>query len=391
MSSKKRLSQEEKVVEFIVSNVEQNHFDYSNVRQKINFKIGENKPVKNNSLFNNTLKFALSFSIAIMSIITMFFAINNEYGILKNNKVLSTIVANDTNENYTTPTEPLNSIYALMFNYDQILLYNRRIYEVTFSKDNDSNYYCAYLPNKIIEEIEQYAKWETSKINFEKMAIFSALQGIDNLLLKYKSYCERKNIDVINSAYALKWVIAKDVESIINQIGEYQLILIMNVQDNNGLKQLTNYNNPNPIFKYISESKFKVVDNQIQLLNKEYDIYAFDKYIYVSNLLKTNQNTLYVYEKQFFWNSIRVHDFNGIDYLEQIIPHEYFVHMADEHSDGSDCIHGGFEGYYQISNLLSPYKLLEFPALDIIGKQGIKIIYDYDRVKQLFETGFSID
>lgn len=120
MSSKKRLSQEEKVVEFIVSNVEQNHFDYSNVRQKINFKIGENKPVKNNSLFNNTLKFALSFSIAIMSIITMFFAINNEYGILKNNKVLSTIVANDTNENYTTSIEFLNSIYALMFNYDQI-------------------------------------------------------------------------------------------------------------------------------------------------------------------------------------------------------------------------------------------------------------------------------
>lgn len=81
MNSRKTLLREQKILEFIDDKVVTSRLNYPNIRDRINFSIGEKELVKNKLFYKIVVRLSFSLSVVMICIMAFFTMITHRSGI----------------------------------------------------------------------------------------------------------------------------------------------------------------------------------------------------------------------------------------------------------------------------------------------------------------------
>lgn len=389
MNSRKTLLREQKILEFIDDKVVTSRLNYPNIRDRINFSIGEKELVKNKLFYKIVVRLSFSLSVVMICIMAFFTMITHRSGIYASaqiNPILTDFVTKKE-----LPRSPLISnyrlnIYDFVFDNNEYAYKGKNLFEIELPPMDDGKYYCAYVSKKIMNYINSYLDIEfnvyKNTYSYKKMYLLSSIHGIDDLLIKYNYYCIIKNIDMNEGEYALKWSIFDKMDDIKTEIKGDQLVFIMNIRDIDNIKRLSSNQMEGLNFSCVTELKPEINNDKLNFKEE----YRFkNKYLSRINYLSPDIQS-YMFYDALYKRSLSISELYGIKYVEGIIPNRYLRHLEQYHKDGSICEHSDFKSYYEAIQLLEPYKICEEQVLDEFGNIEIKIAYDYNGVKQLLQN-----
>lgn len=390
MNSRKTLLREQKILEFIDDKVVTSRLNYPNIRDRINFTIGEKELVKNKLFYKIVVRLSFSLSVVMICIMAFFTMITHRSGIYASAQI------NPILTDFVTMKElpggiPLKSnyrlnIYDFVFDNNENAYKGKNLFEIEVPPMDEGKYYCAYVSKKIMNYINSYLDIEfnvyKNTYSYKKMYLLSSIYGIDDLLIKYNYYCITKNIDMNEGEYALKWSIFNDRDDIKTEIKGDQLVFIMNIRDIDNIKRLSSNQMEGLNFSCVTELRPEINNNK---LNFKEEYYFENQYLSRINYLSPNIQSYMFYDVLYKW-SLSVNELYGTEYIEGTIPNSYLRHLEQYHKDGSKCEHSDFNSYYEAIQLLEPYKICEEQVLDEFGNIEIKIAYDYNGVKQLLQN-----
>lgn len=390
MNSRKTLLREQKILEFIDDKVVTSRLNYPNIRDRINFTIGEKELVKNKLFYKIVVRLSFSLSVVMICIMAFFIMISHRSGVYANaqiNPILTDFVTmkelpggNPLKSNYRL------NIYDFVFDNNENAYKGKNLFEIEVPPMDEGKYYCAYVSKKIMNYINSYLDIEfnvyKNEYSYKKMYLLSSTHGIDDLLIKYNYYCIKKNIDMNEGEYALKWSIFNKMDDIKTEIKDDRLVFIMNIRDIDNIKRLSSNQMEGLNFSCITELRPEINNNK---LNFKEEYYFENQYLSRINYLSPNIQSYMFYDVLYKW-SLSVNELYGTEYIEGTIPNSYLRHLEQYHKDGSKCEHSNFKSYYEAIQLLEPYKICEEQVLDEFGNIEIKIAYDYNGVKQLLQN-----
>lgn len=390
MNSRKTLLREQKILEFIDDKVVTSRLNYPNIRDRINFTIGEKELVKNKLFYKIVVRLSFSLSVVMICIMAFFIMISHRSGVYANaqiNPILTDFVTikelpggNPLISNYRL------NIYDFVFDNNEYAYKGKNLFEIELPPMDEGKYYCAYVSKKIMNYINSYLDIEfnvyKNEYSYKKMYLSILIHGIDDLLTKYNYYCITKNIDMNEGEYALKWSIFNDRDDIKTEIKDDRLVFIMNIRDIDNIKRLSSNQMEGLNFSCITELRPEINNNK---LNFKEEYYFENQYLSRINYLSPNIQSYMFYDVLYKW-SLSVNELYGTEYIEGTIPNSYLRHLEQYHKDGSICEHSDFKSYYEAIQLLEPYKICEEQVLDEFGNIEIKIAYDYNGVKQLLQN-----
>lgn len=390
VNSRKTLLREQKILEFIDDKVVTSRLNYPNIRDRINFSIGEKELVKNKLFYKIVVRLSFSLSVVMICIMAFFTMITHRSGIYASaqiNPILTDFVTmkelpggNPLKSNYRL------NIYDFVFDNNENAYKGKNLFEIEVPPMDEGKYYCAYVSKKIMNYINSYLDIEfnvyKNTYSYKKMYLLSSTHGIDDLLIKYNYYCIKKNIDMNEGEYALKWSIFNKMDDIKTEIKDDRLVFIMNIRDIDNIKRLSSNQMEGLNFSCITELRPEINNNK---LNFKEEYYFENQYLSRINYLSPNIQSYMFYDVLYKW-SLSVNELYGTEYIEGTIPNSYLRHLEQYHKDGSKCEHSNFKSYYEAIQLLEPYKICEEQVLDEFGNIEIKIAYDYNGVKQLLQN-----
>lgn len=390
VNSRKTLLREQKILEFIDDKVVTSRLNYPNIRDRINFTIGEKELVKNKLFYKIVVRLSFSLSVVMICIMAFFIMISHRSGVYANaqiNPILTDFVTmkelpggNPLKSNYRL------NIYDFVFDNNENAYKGKNLFEIEVPPMDEGKYYCAYVSKKIMNYINSYLDIEfnvyKNTYSYKKMYLLSSTHGIDDLLIKYNYYCIKKNIDMNEGEYALKWSIFNKMDDIKTEIKDDRLVFIMNIRDIDNIKRLSSNQMEGLNFSCITELRPEINNNK---LNFKEEYYFENQYLSRINYLSPNIQSYMFYDVLYKW-SLSVNELYGTEYIEGTIPNSYLRHLEQYHKDGSKCEHSNFKSYYEAIQLLEPYKICEEQVLDEFGNTEIKIAYDYNGVKQLLQN-----
>lgn len=390
VNSRKTLLREQKILEFIDDKVVTSRLNYPNIRDRINFTIGEKELVKNKLFYKIVVRLSFSLSVVMICIMAFFIMISHRSGVYANaqiNPILTDFVTmkelpggNPLKSNYRL------NIYDFVFDNNENAYKGKNLFEIEVPPMDEGKYYCAYVSKKIMNYINSYLDIEfnvyKNEYSYKKMYLLSSTHGIDDLLIKYNYYCIKKNIDMNEGEYALKWSIFNKMDDIKTEIKDDRLVFIMNIRDIDNIKRLSSNQMEGLNFSCITELRPEINNNK---LNFKEEYYFENQYLSRINYLSPNIQSYMFYDVLYKW-SLSVNELYGTEYIEGTIPNSYLKHLEQYHKDGSKCEHSDFNSYYEAIQLLEPYKICEEQVLDEFGNIEIKIAYDYNGVKQLLQN-----
>lgn len=390
MNSRKTLLREQKILEFIDDKVVTSRLNYPNIRDRINFSIGEKELVKNKLFYKIVVRLSFSLSVVMICIMAFFIMISHRSGVYANaqiNPILTDFVTikelpggNPLISNYRL------NIYDFVFDNNEYAYKGKNLFEIELPPMDEGKYYCAYVSKKIMNYINSYLDIEfnvyKNEYSYKKMYLSILIHGIDDLLTKYNYYCITKNIDMNEGEYALKWSIFNKMDDIKTEIKDDRLVFIMNIRDIDNIKRLSSNQMEGLNFSCITELRPEINNNK---LNFKEEYYFENQYLSRINYLSPNIQSYMFYDVLYKW-SLSVNELYGTEYIEGTIPNSYLRHLEQYHKDGSKCEHSNFKSYYEAIQLLEPYKICEEQVLDEFGNIEIKIAYDYNGVKQLLQN-----
>lgn len=390
MNSRKTLLREQKILEFIDDKVVTSRLNYPNIRDRINFTIGEKELVKNKLFYKIVIRLSFSLSVVMICIMAFFIMISHRSGVYANaqiNPILTDFVTikelpggNPLISNYRL------NIYDFVFDNNENAYKGKNLFEIELPPMDEGKYYCAYVSKKIMNYINSYLDIEfnvyKNEYSYKKMYLLSSTHGIDDLLTKYNYYCIKKNIDMNEGEYALKWSIFDKMDDIKTKIKGDQLVFIMNIRDIDNIKRLSSNQMEGLNFSCVTELRPEINNNK---LNFKEEYYFKNQYLSRINYLSPNIQS-YMFYDVLYKRSLSVNELYGTEYIEGTIPNSYLRHLEQYHKDGSKCKHSDFNSYYEAIQLLEPYKICEEQVLDEFGNIEIKIAYDYNGVKQLLQN-----
>lgn len=390
VNSRKTLLREQKILEFIDDKVVTSRLNYPNIRDRINFTIGEKELVKNKLFYKIVVRLSFSLSVVMICIMAFFIMISHRSGVYANaqiNPILTDFVTikelpggNPLKSNYRL------NIYDFVFDNNENAYKGKNLFEIEVPPMDEGKYYCAYVSKKIMNYINSYLDIEfnvyKNTYSYKKMYLLSSTHGIDDLLIKYNYYCIKKNIDMNEGEYALKWSIFNKMDDIKTEIKDDRLVFIMNIRDIDNIKRLSSNQMEGLNFSCITELRPEINNNK---LNFKEEYYFENQYLSRINYLSPNIQSYMFYDVLYKW-SLSVNELYGTEYIEGTIPNSYLKHLEQYHKDGSICEHSNFKSYYEAIQLLEPYKICEEQVLDEFGNTEIKIAYDYNGVKQLLQN-----
>lgn len=390
VNSRKTLLREQKILEFIDDKVVTSRLNYPNIRDRINFTIGEKELVKNKLFYKIVVRLSFSLSVVMICIMAFFIMISHRSGVYANaqiNPILTDFVTmkelpggNPLKSNYRL------NIYDFVFDNNENAYKGKNLFEIEVPPMDEGKYYCAYVSKKIMNYINSYLDIEfnvyKNEYSYKKMYLLSSTHGIDDLLIKYNYYCIKKNIDMNEGEYALKWSIFNKMDDIKTEIKDDRLVFIMNIRDIDNIKRLSSNQMEGLNFSCITELRPEINNNK---LNFKEEYYFENQYLSRINYLSPNIQSYMFYDVLYKW-SLSVNELYGTEYIEGTIPNSYLRHLEQYHKDGSKCEHSNFKSYYEAIQLLEPYKICEEQVLDEFGNIEIKIAYDYNGVKQLLQN-----
>ncbi len=394
VNSRKTLLREQKILEFIDDKVVTSRLNYPNIRDRINFSIGEKELVKNKLFYKIVVRLSFSLSVVMICIMAFFTMITHRSGIYasaQTNPILTDFVTKKGlfNGSYLIDEFRL-SIYDFVFDNNEYAYKGKNLFEIEVPPMDDGKYYCAYVSKKIMNYINSYLDIEfnvyKNEYSYKKMYLLSSIHGIDDLLIKYNYYCITKNIDMNEGEYALKWSIFNDRDDIKTEIKGDQLVFIMNIRDIDNIKRLSSNQMEGLNFSCVTELKPEINNNKLNFDNNgSISKLCGKKYLFRGSELFFNVKT-FAEDKFIYSKALDINEIYGIEYVEGIIPNRYLRHLEQYHKDGSICEHSDFKSYYEAIQLLEPYKICEEQVLDEFGNIEIKIAYDYNGVKQLLQN-----
>lgn len=384
MNSRKTLLREQKILEFIDDKVVTSRLNYPNIRDRINFSIGEKELVKNKLFYKIVVRLSFSLSVVMICIMAFFTMITHRSGIYASAQI-NPILTDFVTKKELPSGSPLISnyrlnIYDFVFDNNEYAYKGKNLFEIELPPMDDGKYYCAYVSKKIMNYINSYLDIEFNV--YKKMYLLSSIHGIDDLLIKYNYYCIIKNIDMNEGEYALKWSIFDKMDDIKTEIKGDQLVFIMNIRDIDNIKRLSSNQMEGLNFSCVTELKPEINNDKLNFKEE----YRFkNKYLSRINYLSPDIQS-YMFYDALYKRSLSISELYGIKYVEGIIPNRYLRHLEQYHKDGSICEHSDFKSYYEAIQLLEPYKICEEQVLDEFGNIEIKIAYDYNGVKQLLQN-----
>lgn len=390
MNSRKTLLREQKILEFIDDKVVTSRLNYPNIRDRINFSIGEKELVKNKLFYKIVVRLSFSLSVVMICIMAFFTMITHRSGIYASAQI-NPILTDFVTMKELPSGNPLISnyrlnIYDFVFDNNEYAYKGKNLFEIEVPSMDDGKYYCAYVSKKIMNYINSYLDIEfnvyKNTYSYKKMYLLILIHGIDDLLTKYNYYCITKNIDMNEGEYALKWSIFDKMDDIKTEIKGDQLVFIMNIRDIDNIKRLSSNQMEGLNFSCVTELKPEINNDKLNFKEE----YRFkNKYLSRINYLSPDIQS-YMFYDALYKRSLSISELYGIKYVEGIIPNRYLRHLEQYHKDGSICEHSDFKSYYEAIQLLEPYKICEEQVLDEFGNIEIKIAYDYNGVKQLLQN-----
>lgn len=387
VNSRKTLLREQKILEFIDDKVVTSRLNYPNIRDRINFSIGEKELVKNKLFYKIVVRLSFSLSVVMICIMAFFTMITHRSGIYASAQI-NPILTDFVTKKELPSGSPLisNYIYDFVFDNNEYAYKGKNLFEIELPPMDDGKYYCAYVSKKIMNYINSYLDIEfnvyKNEYSYKKMYLLSSIHGIDDLLIKYNYYCIIKNIDMNEGEYALKWSIFDKMDDIKTEIKGDQLVFIMNIRDIDNIKRLSSNQMEGLNFSCVTELKPEINNDKLNFKEE----YRFkNKYLSRINYLSPDIQS-YMFYDALYKRSLSISELYGIKYVEGIIPNRYLRHLEQYHKDGSICEHSDFKSYYEAIQLLEPYKICEEQVLDEFGNIEIKIAYDYNGVKQLLQN-----
>lgn len=390
MNSRKTLLREQKILEFIDDKVVTSRLNYPNIRDRINFSIGEKELVKNKLFYKIVVRLSFSLSVVMICIMAFFTMITHRSGIYASAQI-NPILTDFVTMKELPSGNPLISnyrlnIYDFVFDNNEYAYKGKNLFEIEVPSMDDGKYYCAYVSKKIMNYINSYLDIEfnvhKNTYSYKKMYLSILIHGIDDLLTKYNYYCITKNIDMNEGEYALKWSIFDKMDDIKTEIKGDQLVFIMNIRDIDNIKRLSSNQMEGLNFSCVTELKPEINNDKLNFKEE----YRFkNKYLSRINYLSPDIQS-YMFYDALYKRSLSISELYGIKYVEGIIPNRYLRHLEQYHKDGSICEHSDFKSYYEAIQLLEPYKICEEQVLDEFGNIEIKIAYDYNGVKQLLQN-----
>ncbi|CDC70562.1 unknown [Staphylococcus sp. CAG:324] len=390
MNSRKTLLREQKILEFIDDKVVTSRLNYPNIRDRINFSIGEKELVKNKLFYKIVVRLSFSLSVVMICIMAFFTMITHRSGIYasaQTNPILTDFVTmkelpsgNPLISNYRL------NIYDFVFDNNEYAYKGKNLFEIELPPMDDGKYYCAYVSKKIMNYINSYLDIEfnvyKNTYSYKKMYLSILIHDIDDLLTKYNYYCITKNIDMNEGEYALKWSIFDKMDDIKTEIKGDQLVFIMNIRDIDNIKRLSSNQMEGLNFSCVTELRPEINNDKLNFKEE----YCFkNKYLSRINYLSPDIQS-YMFYDVLYRRSLSINELYGTEYIEGTIPNRYLRHFEQYHKDGSICEHSNFKSYYEAIQLLEPYKICEEQVLDEFGNIEIKIAYDYNGVKQLLQN-----
>lgn len=390
MNSRKTLLREQKILEFIDDKVVTSRLNYPNIRDRINFSIGEKELVKNKLFYKIVVRLSFSLSVVMICIMAFFTMITHRSGIYASAQI-NPILTDFVTKKELPSGNPLISnyrlnIYDFVFDNNEYAYKGKNLFEIELPPMDDGKYYCAYVSKKIMNYINSYLDIEfnvyKNEYSYKKMYLLSSIHGIDDLLIKYNYYCIIKNIDMNEGEYALKWSIFDKMDDIKTEIKGDQLVFIMNIRDIDNIKRLSSNQMEGLNFSCVTELRPEINNKKLNFKEE----YRFkNKYLSRINYLSPDIQS-YMFYDVLYKRSLSINELYGTKYVEGIIPNRYLRHLEQYHKDGSICEHSDFKSYYEAIQLLEPYKICEEQVLDEFGNIEIKIAYDYNGVKQLLQN-----
>lgn len=390
VNSRKTLLREQKILEFIDDKVVTSRLNYPNIRDRINFSIGEKELVKNKLFYKIVVRLSFSLSVVMICIMAFFTMITHRSGVYASAQI-NPILTDFVTMKELPSGSPLISnyrlnIYDFVFDNNEYAYKGKNLFEIELPPMDDGKYYCAYVSKKIMNYINSYLDIEfnvyKNTYSYKKMYFLSSIYGIDDLLIKYNYYCITKNIDMNEGEYALKWSIFDKMDDIKTKIKGDQLVFIMNIRDTDNIKRLSSNQMEGLNFSCVTELKPEINNNKLNFKEE----YRFkNKYLSRINYLSPDIQS-YMFYDALYKRSLSISELYGTKYVEGIIPNRYLRHLEQYHKDGSICEHSDFKSYYEAIQLLEPYKICEEQVLDEFGNIEIKIAYDYNGVKQLLQN-----
>lgn len=390
MNSRKTLLREQKILEFIDDKVVTSRLNYPNIRDRINFSIGEKELVKNKLFYKIVVRLSFSLSVVMICIMAFFTMITHRSGVYASAQI-NPILTDFVTMKELPSGSPLISnyrlnIYDFVFDNNEYAYKGKNLFEIELPPMDDGKYYCAYVSKKIMNYINSYLDIEfnvyKNTYSYKKMYFLSSIYGIDDLLIKYNYYCIIKNIDMNEGEYALKWSIFDKMDDIKTEIKGDQLVFIMNIRDTDNIKRLSSNQMEGLNFSCVTELRPEINNKKLNFKEE----YRFkNKYLSRINYLSPDIQS-YMFYDVLYRRSLSINELYGTEYIEGTIPNRYLRHLEQYHKDGSICEHFNFKSYYEAIQLLEPYKICEEQVLDEFGNIEIKIAYDYNSVKQLLQN-----
>lgn len=390
MNSRKTLLREQKILEFIDDKVVTSRLNYPNIRDRINFSIGEKELVKNKLFYKIVVRLSFSLSVVMICIMAFFTMITHRSGVYASAQI-NPILTDFVTKKELPSGSPLISnyrlnIYDFVFDNNEYAYKGKNLFEIELPPMDDGKYYCAYVSKKIMNYINSYLDIEfnvyKNTYSYKKMYFLSSIYGIDDLLIKYNYYCITKNIDMNEGEYALKWSIFDKMDDIKTKIKGDQLVFIMNIRDTDNIKRLSSNQMEGLNFSCVTELRPEINNDKLNFKEE----YCFkNKYLSRINYLSPDIQS-YMFYDVLYKRSLSINELYGTKYIEGTIPNRYLRHLEQYHKDGSICEHSNFKSYYEAIQLLEPYKICEEQVLDEFGNIEIKIAYDYNSVKQLLQN-----
>lgn len=390
VNSRKTLLREQKILEFIDDKVVTSRLNYPNIRDRINFSIGEKELVKNKLFYKIVVRLSFSLSVVMICIMAFFTMITHRSGVYASAQI-NPILTDFVTMKELPSGSPLISnyrlnIYDFVFDNNEYAYKGKNLFEIELPPMDDGKYYCAYVSKKIMNYINSYLDIEfnvyKNTYSYKKMYFLSSIYGIDDLLIKYNYYCITKNIDMNEGEYALKWSIFDKMDDIKTKIKGDQLVFIMNIRDTDNIKRLSSNQMEGLNFSCVTELRPEINNDKLNFKEE----YCFkNKYLSRINYLSPDIQS-YMFYDVLYRRSLSINELYGTKYIEGTIPNRYLRHLEQYHKDGSICEHFNFKSYYEAIQLLEPYKICEEQVLDEFGNIEIKIAYDYNSVKQLLQN-----
>lgn len=367
-------SLENNVIGIINEQTSSTNLNYNALRTKNSLEIGEKKVEGVNILKKVIFKLSISFSV-VMAVSLLLVIFINKPSLIKQLYIDEGLYTNISETNENKQFEPNTGIYQLFLTSEKDI---SNPLEITIEKYCSQRYYCGYLDNKIIKEVNNFFDKGIDETQYDYYKQFINFNGLDDIFIKYNYFCMFNNIDPTSEEYSIRWLKAQEDDKIKTNIKNYQLALVVESYQTLPIVSFRDSNTFNNKILVYNEVEGVVKGKTYERHNQSL---VGHKYIYLGSMYENQKS---INGKYLVENSLQVEMIEQTLVVQGIIRADILNHIEQDHTDLSICNH---EEYEQITNVIINLENYRIKLND--GKIKTENYYDYEQIKSLLNSYFS--